>query len=116
VTLSIIDSDKLHQLSNVRQHKPVATLRVSKKGRAHLTTVHVIVDGIRFCLYADTHSTPDSPQEAKTAVDEFNADPSAWERLVAEALDAQAQIVDEDREDLDERAKEIARLRRRLLP
>lgn len=116
MTLSIIDSDKLHQLSNVRAHKPVARLSVTKKGRVHLTTVHVTVNGIRFCLYANTHTTPEAPAEARDAVDGFNADPGAWVRLVSDALDAHILLIDEDREDLDDRAAEIAELRRRLLP
>lgn len=116
MTLSIIDSDKLHLLSDVRRAHPVARITVTQRGRVYLSTVHVIVDGIRFCLYANTHATPDVPADAATAVDAFNTDPAIWVTLVSDALDAQAQIIDEDREDLDERATEIATLRRRLFP
>ena len=114
MTLTILDSDKLAALSSDLVPGP-ATLSMVQSGRAFLTTVHVKVQEVTFCLYAETHAQPRVADSVLAAVEAFNADPAEWERLVTEALDAASFLINEDRESLEERAAEIRATRRRLL-
>lgn len=115
MTFTVLDSDKLAQLSNDDAKPGRAKLSMVQSGRAFLTTVHVDVQDITFCLYAETHAEPRVADSVLAAVTEFNAGPAEWERLVAEALDAQAELLEEDRAELDERAARISETRKRLL-
>ena len=115
MTLCVLNSEKLELLRGDLDRAPVARVKMEPVGRAYLTTVETTVDGVVFCLYAETHANPQVPADVSEAVTAFNASRSVWESLVAEALDAQDELLDQDREELDERVAQSQATRGRLL-
>ncbi|SDH41577.1 hypothetical protein [Microbacterium sp. 77mftsu3.1] len=115
MTLSIIDSGRLARLSGAPTSPPVASITTSPHGAAYLTEVYSVINGIRFCLYAETHRGATAPKAVINAIEAFNASPTVWRSLVEAALDVDEQVLTEDREALTERAAHLATIRARLL-
>lgn len=116
MTLCVLDSDKLRHIRPTPDTIPHATVEMAPVGgRAYLTAVHTVVDGVLFCLYAETHPDPSVPAEVVTAVAEFNSNPARWLVLVGEALDAEADMLMEDLETLHTRRNDTMSTRERLL-
>lgn len=115
MTLCVINSEKLADLPADLPRAPRATISMTPQGRAYFTAVMADIGGIMFCLYSETHADPRIPADVAEAVAAFNTDPAIWERLVSEALDAEDEVLAEDRESLNERVAQTQALRARLL-
>ena len=115
MTLCVLDSEKLADLPADLPRAPRASISMAPQGRAYFTTVMADISGFTFCLYAETHAEPRIPEAVADAVSSFNADPTVWAKLVAEALDAEDEMLSEDRETLDERVAQSQATRQRLL-
>jgi hypothetical protein len=119
VTLVILNPSLLRDVEGITADALVATVSMTPSNRAYCTTVHVDLSarrGPRICLYSEVHTSPRVSDEVVTAVDAFNADPAGeWRRIVREALDAEEEILAEDKDHLDEKAADIQKTRTRLL-
>lgn len=115
MTLCVLNSEILASLPPERSTAPHATISMAPNGRAYLTTVTADIAGHRCYLYSETHAEARIPAAVTEAVTAFNADPTVWQRLVAEALDAEDQLLEEDREDINQRLARSQSIRRRLL-
>ena len=115
MTLCVLNSEILAELPSTHHTAPHATISVVPHGRAYLTTVTAEVSGRRCYLYSETHAEARIPAAVTDAVTAFNADPTVWQRLVTEALDAEEQLLAEDRENIDQRMARAQSTRRRLL-
>ena len=115
MTLCVLDSDKLADLPADLPRPPRATISMTPQDRVYLTVVTTTIAGTSLCLYAETHAEPRIPEAVAQAVEQFNTDPAVWDTLVSEALDAEDENLDEDREKLEERATLYRTTRERLL-
>lgn len=113
-----LDTSVLRRAVFDPRHPPAPVLSMNPVTRGYLTlvTLDVVHDEPGLCVYALTHPEPVTPAEVTEAVAAYNADPAAeWRRLVSEALDAEEDILLEDRCRLDERAQDIRDTRARLI-
>lgn len=115
MTLCVINSEKLADLPADLPRAPRATISMTPQGHAYFTSVMADVAGVVFCLYAETNAEPRIPTDVADAVTAFNTDPTIWDALVTEALDAEDEMLAEDRDTLDTRVAQSRELRARLL-
>jgi hypothetical protein len=126
MTLTVLDPAVLADVPTVFTVPPTAHVQLAHTGRAYLVTVMVDVilppeqdrpnDKLDpLCLYSGSQNEPRIPEEVLEAVDAFNADPfGEWNRIALEALDAQAELLLDDRQDLNRKLRVNRALRRRL--
>lgn len=115
MTFCILDSEKLTELPAELPRAPRATISITPQGARYLITVVADISGHTFYLYSETQTELHIPADVEAALSEFNTDPSVWARLVEESLDADEQIIEEDRAELDRRLARSRATRRQLL-
>lgn len=116
MTFVILNTDLLRSVESDPARPPLAQVSLTPSGDSYLTVVTVHVGGTELCVYSEFHAGPNVPADAAEALAAFNADPNrAWRQLVAEALDTEDQILEENLTTLGDKLAEVRRTRLRLL-